>query len=75
MNVLNKSSDSEEYAVRQGFFDEICYQFGLTPTLDLFGSEKNAKCKRLGSPDDVFDKPWPENDILWVDPPGPCGLG
>lgn len=63
---------SEEYSVRPDYFTEIVRQFGVSPTVDIFGTSSNALCTRFGQPPvvgGVQTEKWPKDEILWLHPP------
>ena len=73
VNVLQNEAitdTTEEYTVRDVFFREIANQFGLTPTLDCFATAGNTRCRRfISSSDEASRQPWPQDEVLWVNPP------
>jgi len=67
------SSQSNEWATPQDFFDALNDEFGFT--LDAAASTENAKCDRFYSiDDDGLSKDW-SNERVWCNPPYGRGIG
>ena len=64
----------EDYTVRWPFVLEVIQGFGVEPTLDCFAAQGNERCNLYFTKEDnSLAQEWPENEVLWLNPPGPCG--
>jgi phage N-6-adenine-methyltransferase len=61
------SSESNEHATPQDFFDQLNKEFNFT--LDVAATEENAKCKRFFTlAEDGLSQDW-SADVCWMNPP------
>lgn len=66
MNV-HFSSQTNEWATPQDFFDKLNNEFHFT--LDPCATKENAKCSKFYTQaDDGLSKSW-DNEIVWCNPP------
>ena len=76
-DFLSKNIDYEDYSVSMSFFEKICIDLKLTPSVDLFADDKNSKTEKffslcycpntLGA--DAFNYDWSLNGLNWIFPP------
>lgn len=67
MNNIHFSSNSNEWATPQDFFDKLNSEFHFT--LDPSATKENAKCKKFYTQeDDGLSKSW-DNEIVFCNPP------
>jgi len=67
MNNVHFSSQTNEWATPQDFFDRINKEFPFS--LDVAATPANAKCdKYFTQSDDGLSKSW-DNEIVWCNPP------
>lgn len=66
-NKLHFSSESNEWATPQDFFNTLHNEFNFT--LDVAATKENAKCKRFFTKtDDGLQQDW-RQEICWCNPP------
>ena len=72
MNPVHFSSERQDWATPQRFFDALDAEFRFT--LDACATADNAKCPRFFSPaDDALTQPW--DGIVFCNPPYGHGIG
>lgn len=66
INAGMMSSNTDQWATPQGFFDELNDSFGFTT--DVCALPSNAKCEHYYSPDDDgLSQDW--QGVCWMNPP------
>jgi hypothetical protein len=46
-DMISKEIDFDDYQITQRFFDQICNEFEVFPTIDCFANAENSKSKKL----------------------------
>ena len=69
--AIAKATFSEDIWVQPKYFSEIVHQFGLRPTLDVFGTPETSVCSRWSNPPgEVGDHASTgSEEVLWLHPP------
>jgi len=76
-DLLSKTVDYVDYAVTTEFFQKVCTDFGVTPTIDCFAHNLNKKVVQFFSPSycpgtvgiDAFLQNWSLYGLAWIFPP------
>ena len=71
---VSEAPDPDDYGMRDEVFAECTRRLGLQPTRDCFATKNTAKCEKFFGPEqDGLAQEWDPREVLWVNPPGPCG--
>jgi RNase H-like domain found in reverse transcriptase len=81
-DFISKEQDFSDYSVTDDFYNMICGDFGISPDIDLFASDTNAKAKKFFSltfcPStagvNAFNYNWSHYGVGWIFVPPPMIL-
>ena len=74
---ISKTLDYDDHGVTQDFFHQVCGEVGVTPQVDRFANDKNAKVPifysavfcPLTAGVDAFNFCWSPDKVNWIFPP------